>query len=105
MAKKNNKFESQFSIYKVDYSNSVKYLKEEFDINVNNSIELQIQILKSIENEINGKHNSEISNIDYNGFKGFVFKTYHYPSWNSIIKNMLDEDFDVSNTHISSPFQ
>lgn len=101
MAKKKNKFESQFSIYKVDYLNSVKYLKEEYDINVNNYSELQNHILNSIKNVINGKYNSNISNIDYNGFKGLVFKTHHYPSWNSIIKNMLDEDFDVSNTHIS----
>ena len=101
MAKKNNKFESQFSIYKVDYSNSIKYLKEEYDINVSDYSELQIQMLKSIENVINGKHNSDISNIDDNGFKGFVFKTHHYPSWNSIIKNMLDEDFEVSNVHVS----
>lgn len=101
MAKKNSKFESQFSIYKVDYSNSIKYLKEEYDINVSDYSELQIQMLKSIENVINGKHNSDISNIDDNGFKGFVFKTHHYPSWNSIIKNMLDEDFEVSNVHVS----
>ena len=101
MTKKKNKFESQFSIYKVDYSNSVKYLKEEYDINVNNYSELQNHILNSIKNVINGKYNSDISNIDYIGFKGLVFKTHHYPSWNSIIKNMLDEDFDVSNTHIS----
>ena len=101
MAKKKNKFESQFSIYKVDYSNSVKYLKEEYDINVNNYSDLQNHILNNIKNVMNGKYNSDISNIDYIGFKGLVFKTHHYPSWNSIIKNMLDKDFDVSNTHIS----
>ena len=89
MAKKNNKFESQFSIYKVDYSNSVKYLKEEYDININNYSELQNQILNSIEKAINGKYNSNISNIDNNGFKGFVFKTHHFPSWNSIMKILM----------------
>lgn len=32
MSKKKNKFESQFSIYKVDYSNSIKYLSKSFNI-------------------------------------------------------------------------
>ena len=48
MIKKNNKFESQFSIYKVDYSRSVKYLKDEYNINVNNLTELQIYMMKNI---------------------------------------------------------
>ena len=101
MIKKNNKFESQFSIYKVDYSRSVKYLKDEYNINVNNLTELQIYMMKNIESEIKGKQNSAVCNLNNDGFKGIVFKTYHYPSWSNTIKKMLDKDFDVSNIHIS----
>ena len=101
MAKKSNKFESQFSIYKVDYLNCIKIFDEEYDIKIKNCEELQAQILNIIEKTINEKNSSDISKINNNGFKGLVFKTHHYPLWKSIINNMLEEDFDISNTHIS----
>lgn len=105
MAKKKSMFETQFSIYKVDSDNSIKYFKENYEINVNSFGELQNQILITIENVINEKNCKkkcvDISHIEKNDFKGLAFKTYHYPSWCGMIRDMLDEDLNLSNTHIS----
>jgi len=99
MAKK--KYETQFSIYKVDYERAVKYFDAEYDLKITSYTELENQILKTIKEEVLQKKKNEIVSFSNNGFNGLVFKTYHYPSWYGMIDNMLEEGIDLSNTHIS----
>lgn len=99
MAKK--KYETQFSIYKVDFERSVKYFEEEYDIKILSYSELEDHILDLIKKDVSKKRKNEIVNFINNGFKGLVFKTYHYPTWYGMIDNMIEEEIDLSNTHIS----
>lgn len=99
MAKR--KYETQFSIYKVDYNRSVKYFEEEKNIEIKSYEELEKEILNEVKAEVLNKKQNEVVNVNYNGFKGVVFKTYHYPSWRGMIDNILEEEIELSNTHIS----
>lgn len=99
MAKK--KYETQFSIYKVDFERSVKYFEEEYDINISSYMELENQILDTIKKEVLNRKRNEVVDFTNNGFRGLVFKTYHYPTWCGMIDNMLEDKIDLSNTHIS----
>lgn len=95
------KYETQFSIYKVDYEKSIKYFDEEHNIKIFSYSELENNILDVIKRAILKKRKNEIVNFTNNGFKGLVFKTYHYPTWYGMIENIIEEDIDLSNTHIS----
>ncbi len=99
MAKK--KYETQFSIYKVDFERSTKYFEEEYDMKISSYLELENQILNTIKKEVLNRKQNEIVDFANNGFKGLVFKTYHYPTWYGMIDNMLEDKIDLSNTHIS----
>ena len=95
------KYETQFSIYKVDYERSIKYFDEEHNIKIYSYSELENSILDVIKKAVLKKRKNEIVNFTNNGFKGLVFKTYHYPTWYGMIGNIIEEDIDLSNTHIS----
>jgi hypothetical protein len=95
-----NKYESQFSVYKVDYDSSTNYFKEEKNIDINNYEELENAIIQDIISNVKNKR-SEISNIDFSDFKGIVFKMFHYPSWYYTITNILDDEIDITNVHVS----
>ncbi len=104
------KYETQFSIYKVDYDQSVKYFKESKKINIRSYQELKTNILNSIIEEINEKRCTEITNLKYNNFDGILFKTKHYPSWYGMMRQVLTDsgganvgnlDIDITNVHIS----
>lgn len=95
------KYETQFSIYKVDYERSIKYFDEEHNIKISSYSELENSILDVIKKAVLQKRKNEIVNFTNNGFKGLVFKTYHYPTWYGMIGNIIEEDIDLSNTHIS----
>ena len=95
------KYETQFSIYKVDYERSIKYFDEEHNIKISSYSELENNILDVIKRAVLKKRKNEIVNFTNNGFKGLVFKTYHYPTWYGMIGNIIEEDIDLSNTHIS----
>lgn len=95
------KYETQFSIYKVDYEKSIQYFDEEHNIKISSYSELENNILDVIKRSILKKRKNEIVNFTNNGFKGLVFKTYHYPTWYGMIENIIEEDIDLSNTHIS----
>ena len=95
------KYETQFSVYKVDYTQSVKFFEEDLNLNINSYSELEDEMLKYIVKNIEKKSNSKITRIKDEYFKGIVFKTFHYPSWKASINSLLVEDFDISNTHIS----
>ncbi len=95
------KYETQFSIYKVDYSRSVKYFEEEKNVEIKSYEELEKAILNEVKNNVLRKKQNEVVNVNYNGFKGVVFKTYHYPTWCGMIDNILEEKIELSNTHIS----
>lgn len=95
------KYETQFSIYKVDYEKSIQYFDEEHNIKISSYSELENNILDVIKRSILKKRENEIVNFTNNGFKGLVFKTYHYPTWYGMIENIIEEDIDLSNTHIS----
>lgn len=99
MAKK--KYETQFSIYKVDYSHSVKYLKEDQGIESKTYEELEKNILDTIKGMILKKERNEVVDVRNDYFKGVVFRTYHYPTWYGVINSIVDEKIDISNTHIS----
>lgn len=99
MAKK--KFETQFSIYKVDYERSVKYFEDEKSQKIGSYQELEKSIIDDISEAVLVKPKNDISYVDNNGFKGVVFKTHHYPSWYGMIDNILDEKIDLTNSHIS----
>lgn len=95
------KYETQFSIYKVDFEKSVKYLDEEYNVKISSYTELESNILDMIKKDVLKKRKNEVVDFTNNGFKGLVFKTYHYPTWYGMIDNMIEEDIDLSNTHIS----
>ena len=95
------KYEIQFSIYKVDYERSIKYFDEEHNIKISSYSELENNILDAIKMDVLKKRKNEVANFANNGFKGLVFKTYHYPTWYAMIENIIEEDIDLSNTHIS----
>lgn len=95
------KYETQFSIYKVDYERSIKYFDEEHNIKISSYSELENNILDVIKRAVLKKRKNEMVNFTNNGFKGLVFKTYHYPTWYGMIGNIIEEDIDLSNTHIS----
>lgn len=99
MSKK--KYETQFSVYKVDYIRSIKFFNDELNINISSYEELENKMLDYMINNISKRNNSDIKTITDINFKGIVFKTYHYPSWRSTISNLIEGDFDISNTHIS----
>lgn len=95
------KFETQFSIYKVNYERSKKYFEEENGINITSFSELEDNILNDVKKRINLKNRNQIQNIKNLSFNGFVFKTFHYPTWSGIVSDLLETDMDISNTHIS----
>lgn len=95
------KYETQFSIYKVNIERSKKYFLEEDNIEISTVEELEKNILCDIKKNVTAKSRSQILNITNSNFKGFIFKTYHYPTWYGIVDNLIDEEFDISNTHIS----
>ncbi len=95
------RYETQFSVYKVDYVRSVKFFIDELDININSYDELENKMLDYIVDNINERNNSDVRIIKDINFKGIVFKTYHYPSWKGIISTLIEDNFDISNTHIS----
>lgn len=96
-----NKYETQFSIYKVDYIRSIKYFQEEKDIQIQSYEELEKNILEDICASIRKKNNNEIVDISLNEYKGIVFKTHHYPSWHGMMSSIVPEKIDLTNTHIS----
>lgn len=95
------RYETQFSVYKVDYVRSVKFFIDELGININSYDELENKMLDYIVDNINERNNSDVRIIKDINFKGIVFKTYHYPSWKGIISTLIEDNFDISNTHIS----
>ena len=97
----NKKYETQFSIYKVDFESSVKYFEEEYNTKISSYSELENYILDMVKKEVLSQRKNEIINFTNNGFKGLVFKTCHYPTWYGMIDNMIEEEIDLSNTHIS----
>lgn len=99
MAKK--RYETQFSIYKVDYSRSKKFFEDEKEIKIESYSELEERILEEIKNNILKKGKNNVIDVDSTKFNGVVFKTYHYPSWYGMIEDIVNEDIDISNTHIS----
>ena len=98
MAKK--KYETQFSIYKVDYNRSEKYF-EDLGIKIESYSQLESKILEEIKNNVQKKNKNEIVDVDSNDFKGLVFKTFHYPTWYGMIDDIINDKIEVSNTHIS----
>ena len=95
------KFETQFSIYKVDYNQSIKFFKEGVKKDIDSYDILEKEIIKYILETIEKKNNSETKIIEDDDFKGIVFKTFHYPSWKSIINSFIDESFEIYNAHVS----
>ena len=98
MAKK--KYETQFSIYKVDYNRSEKYF-EELGIKIESYNQLESKILEEIKSNVQKKNKNEIVDVNSNNFKGLVFKTFHYPTWYGMIDDIINDEIEVSNTHIS----
>jgi hypothetical protein len=95
------KFETQFSIYKVDYNQSIKFFKEGVKKDIDSYDTLEKEIINYILETIEKKNNSETKIIEDDDFKGIVFKTFHYPSWKSIINSFIDESFEIYNAHVS----
>lgn len=104
------KFDTQFSIYKVDCERSIRYFKTEKNIDIQNCDDLEANILSNICNDVKRKGRTEIVDFRYNNFNGVVFKTKHYPSWSGMIKNILEKSniesineikIDLTNAHVS----
>lgn len=104
------KFESQFSIYKVDYDQSCDYFINQRQIEISSQDELVDQIIEDIKDKINMRTKKEIEEINNLGFKGLLFKTHHSPTWKNVVRALRgnEEDInvktyikDVENTHIS----
>ena len=58
MAKK--KYETQFSIYKVDFESSVRYFEDEYSTKISSYLELERYILDMIKTEVSNQRKNKI---------------------------------------------
>ncbi len=93
-------FETQYSIYKVDYDASIKYFEEK-GIEILSHKDLEEKIIEDIKVNVNKNNKNEIYIIKDNNFKGLAFKSYHNPTWSGMINNLLEEQVELNNIHIS----
>lgn len=104
--------ETQYSIYKINFEtvesvfNDISHGKNNTEY-AENIITVLINSTKKI---IQEKQKSSICPVSYQGLKGLIFKTTHYPSWDGVAKQIinnnelpsqeLNKDF-LTNTNIS----
>lgn len=93
-------FETQYSIYKVDYDESVKYFNEK-EIKIESYKDLEEKIIEDIKKKVKKNIKNEIYEIKDNNFKGVVFKSYHIPTWEGIISCLIGEKIELDNIHVS----
>ena len=104
--------ESQYSIYKINFE-SVESVFSNVPHGADNTEYAENIITKLINSTtdiINKKNKSLIQHVSYEGLKGIIFKTTHYPSWSNVAKQIIsnnepqpqkiDEDF-LTNTNVS----
>lgn len=104
--------ETQYSIYKINFE-TVETAFSNISHGSNNTEYAEniiTELINSITKTIKDKKKSLICAISYQGLKGVIFKTTHYPSWgdvaNQIISNnetqpqIIDENF-LTNTNVS----
>lgn len=96
------KYETLFSIYKVDFEKVKQYFKEEQEKEIVNFEEVEENLYSDIIRKINEKEKSVCVEINQNDFRGIIFKTYHKPTWYGMAKKMVEEDkISINNSHIS----
>ena len=104
--------ETQYSIYKINFEsvesvfsdishgrNNTEYAENIITVLINSTIDI-----------IKKKPGSSICSVSYQGLKGVVFKTTHYPSWGNVAEQIIgnnelqsqemDNDF-LTNTNVS----
>lgn len=104
--------ETQYSIYKISFE-AVENVFNNIEHGVNNTEYAEniiLVLINSIIKIIKKKPQSSILSVSYQGLKGVIFKTIHYPSWNNvatqIISNneVLSQEIDknfLTNTNVS----
>ena len=109
-----NTTETQYSIYKINF----EAVKNVFaDISQENDTEIFAdkvisRIVNSIKHILSMKNGALQQEIQYQGFKGIIFKTIHYPAWDGIatkilennestVKNAIPTDELLINTNVS----
>lgn len=104
--------ETQYSIYKINFE-SVENVFSNISHGANNT-EYAENIITALINStiaiIKKKPRSSICSVSYQGLKGIVFKTTHYPSWGNVAEQIIannelqsqeiDKNF-LTNTNIS----
>ena len=107
--KEKKTFESQFSIYKVDFEQSFDLFLKELNIIVDNYVDLQQKIIEIIKDEINKKNTLIIEDLKYGKYIGILFKTKHNPIWWGTITSIINQannseeknKVDISNIRVS----
>ena len=64
-----SKYETQFSVYKVDYEQSIIFFNEELDIKINSYEELEEKIINYIKDIVGQKSKNEIKIVKNDSFK------------------------------------
>lgn len=104
--------ESQYSIYKINFE-SVESVFNNVSHGADNTEYAEniiTKLINSTTDAINKKNKSLIQHVSYQGLKGIIFKTTHYPFWSNVAKQIIsnnepqpqkiDEDF-LTNTNVS----
>lgn len=104
--------ETQYSIYKINFE-TVETAFSNIPHGSNNTEYAEniiTELINSITKTIKDKKKSLLYAISYQGLKGVIFKTTHYPSWGNVAKQIInnnelqpqkiDEDF-LTNTNVS----
>lgn len=104
--------ETQYSIYKINFE-TVETAFSNIPHGSNNTEYAEniiTELINSITKTIKDKKKSLLYAISYQGLKGVIFKTTHYPSWGNVAKQIInnnelqpqkiDENF-LTNTNVS----
>ena len=100
------KYDTQFSVYKLDYERTELYFLKEKKIEIDSIDDVEELIFDDIKEKlIERKERLSPAIGEKHGFKGIFFKTHHRPVWKGIASQFIGSQNDtqdfISNSHIS----
>lgn len=100
------KDDTQFSIYKID-NNKFLSIRGMEELSVTQQTQEILNIMLSeIKQNIRQRENSEVENINIDGFVGIAYKTVNRPNWEGMITKLFQKMewktlFDLENVNVS----
>lgn len=100
------KYETQFSVYKLDYERTQLYFLKEREIEIKSFDEVEDLIYKDIKEKLIARREEEPTlEGEAFGFRSIFFKTNHRPVWSGMASQFIGSINDnkkfISNSHIS----